>query len=57
MIHQISTKELADKYEAKITILLIVLHVHTIHEVEMVEMVWNYVISNDPTLMKHGLLK
>ena len=38
MIHEVSTKELADKYEAKITILLIVLHVHTIHEVKTVKL-------------------
>ena len=45
MIHQVSTKELADKYEAKITILLIVLHVHTItiHEVKTVK----YVIPHE----------
>ena len=38
MIHQVSTKELADKYETKITTLLIVLHVHTMHEVKTVKL-------------------
>ena len=49
MIHQASTKELADKYETKTTILLIVLHVHTIHEVKMVGIMSYHMRTNDLT--------
>ena len=52
--NQASIIELADKYEVKTTILYLIINRfthHTIHEVEMVEIMSYHMRTSDPTLM------